>query len=52
VSAEDAGNLADALEATLADIPDHDATAHKPRAYPTPVAMSRMIHDMEGGRPP
>ena len=29
VTAEDAGNLADALERALADIPNHDAAGHK-----------------------
>jgi hypothetical protein len=46
VSAEDANNLADALERALPDIPDHDAAAHKPRAYPMPAAMARMLHDL------
>jgi hypothetical protein len=46
VSAADAHALADALERALPDVPDHDAMAHKPRAYPMPEAMVRILHDL------
>jgi hypothetical protein len=46
VTRADARAWAGALEAALPDVPGHDATAHKPRAYPVPAAMARMLHDM------
>lgn len=52
VTDEDAGNLADALERALGDIPDHDARVHKPAGYPLPRAMIRLLRDMPGDNPP
>ncbi len=52
VGDEDARSLADALERALPDVPDHDATAHKPRAYPVPAAMRDMLRDLPDDRMP
>jgi hypothetical protein len=46
VTAVDASALADALEEALADIPRHDARAHKPGAYPLPARIARVYRDM------
>jgi hypothetical protein len=48
VSAADARAWADALESALDDIPDHDARALKPQAYPMPAAVARLLRDMPG----
>jgi hypothetical protein len=46
VSAVEAENWADALESALADIPDHDAMAHKPAASPMPEIIRYLYRDM------
>jgi hypothetical protein len=48
VTDDDAHQWADALEQALPDLPDHDATAHKPDAYPMPAAMAPLFRDMAG----
>src|SRR5262249_13226866 len=52
VSDQDARALADALERALPAVPGYNATSHKPRAYPMPAAMARMLHDMPRDRVP
>jgi hypothetical protein len=46
VSVLEAQNWADALENALADIPDHDAMAHKPAASPMPEIIRYLYRDM------
>ena len=46
VSAVEAQNWADALKNALADIPDHDAMAHKPAASPMPEIIRYLYRDM------
>ena len=46
VGALEAQSWADALEEALADIPNHDATAHKPGASPMPTMIKRLNRDM------
>ena len=46
VSFSEAQKWANALGNALADIPDHDAMAHKPTAKPMPEIIRRLFRDM------